>query len=73
MSSKLNVTLHFYIYIFIYIKENTKSLKVLVKVFSVFNMINKLNTDQALIQIKRSENVQHIDNVQPSQTDDSSL
>ena len=35
----------------------------------VFIMTNKLNTDQALIQIKRLEKVQHIDSAQPSQTD----
>ena len=32
-------------------------------------MINKLNAEQALIQIRRLEKVQHIDNAQPSQTD----
>ena len=30
-------------------------------------MINKLNADQALIQIKRLEKVQHIDSAQRSQ------
>ena len=32
-------------------------------------MINKLNAEQALIQIRRLEKVQHIDNGQRSQTD----
>ena len=39
----------------------------LAKVSLVFIMINKLNTDQALIQIKRLEKVQHIDSAQRSQ------
>ena len=41
----------------------------LAKVSLVFIMINKLNTDQALIQIKRLEKVQHIDSAQRSQTE----
>ena len=41
----------------------------LVKVSSVFILINKLNTDQALIRILRLEKVQHIDSAQRSQTD----
>ena len=41
----------------------------LVKVSLVFNITNKLNADQALIQIRRLENVQHIDSAQHSQTD----
>ena len=45
----------------------------LVKAFLVFAMINKLNADQALIQIKRLEIVQHINNAQSSQTDGSSF
>ena len=41
----------------------------LTSVSLVFIMINKLNADQALIQIRRLEKVQHIDNAQRSQTD----
>ena len=41
----------------------------LVKVSSVFIMIHKLNIDEALIQTKGLEKVQHIDSVQRSQTD----
>ena len=40
------------------------SLKVLVKVSFVFIMINKMNTDQALIEIRRLVKVQHIDSAQ---------
>ena len=40
-----------------------------VKVSLVFIMINKLNTDQALTQVKRLEKMQHIDSAQCSQTD----
>ena len=40
------------------------SLKVLVKVSLVFIMINKMNADQALIQIRRLVKVQHIDGAQ---------
>ena len=71
MSSKLNVTLHcpiFWLYI-----EATKqlfnSLKVFAKVSLIFMTINKLNADQALIQIKRLEKVEHVDSEQCSQTD----
>ena len=39
------------------------------KVSLIFITINKLNTDQALIQIKRLEKVEHIDSAQCSQTD----
>ena len=39
------------------------------KVSFVFIMINKPNVDQALIQIRRLEKVQHIDSAQRSQTD----
>ena len=49
-------------------KQLFSSLKVLVKVSLVFIMINKLNADQALIQIRRLEKVQHIDSAQRSQT-----
>ena len=53
---------HFSDYLYIKAKEQLfSSLKVLVKVSLVFIMINKLNADQALIQIKRLEKVQHID------------
>ena len=45
------------------------SLKVLVEVSFLFTMINKLNTDQAFIQIKRLEKLQHIDSAQRSETD----
>ena len=38
------------------------------KVSLVFNMINRLNADKALIQIKRLERGQHIDSAQRSQT-----
>ena len=41
----------------------------LLKVSLVFIIINKLNADQALIQIKRLEKVQHIDSAQRLQTD----
>ena len=41
----------------------------LVKVPLVFIIINRLNADQVLIQIKTLEKVQHIDSVQLSQTD----
>lgn len=41
----------------------------LAKVSIVFIMINKGNTNQALIKIKRFKKVQHIDSVQRSQTD----
>ena len=40
----------------------------LVKAFLLFAMINKLSTDQALIQIKRLENMQHINNAHSLQT-----
>ena len=36
----------------------------LAKVSLVFIMINKLNTDQGLIQIKRLKKVQHINSAQ---------
>ena len=41
----------------------------LLKVSLLFIMINKLNTDQALIKIRRLEKVQHIDSAQRSQAD----
>ena len=41
----------------------------LAKFSLVFTMINKLNADQALIQIWRLEKVQHTDSAQRSQTD----
>ena len=41
----------------------------LLKVSLVFIIINKLNADQALIQIKRLEKVQRIDSTQRLQTD----
>ena len=72
MSSKSNVTLHCHIFDYLYIQANKQvfdSLKVLVKVSLVFIIINKLNADQALIQIKRLEKVQHINSAQSSQTD----
>ena len=68
MSSKLNVALHFYIFLFfVYISEKKNlfnSLKVLVEVFIGFIIINKLNSNQALIQIKRLEKVQYINSAQ---------
>ena len=48
-------------------KQLFSSLKVLVKVSLVFIMINKLNADQALIQSRRLEKVQHIDSAKRSQ------
>ena len=41
----------------------------LAKVSIVFIMINKGNTNQALIKIKRLKKVQHIDSAQRSKTD----
>ena len=41
----------------------------LVKVSLVYFMINKLNPDQTLIQIRRLEKLQHIDSAQRSLTD----
>ena len=68
MSSKLSVALHFYIFLFfVYISEKKNlfnSLKVLVEVFIGFIIINKLNSNQALIQIKRLEKVQYINSAQ---------
>ena len=43
----------------------------LVKVSLGFVIINKLNADHALNQIKRLEKVQHFDSAQRSQTDGS--
>ena len=48
------------------------TVKVLVGVSLVFSTINKVNTDEALILIKRLEKVQHIDNAPRQQTDGSS-
>ena len=45
------------------------SLKVLVEVPLLFTMTNKLNTDQAFIQTKRLEKLQHIDSAQRSETE----
>ena len=60
--------LYFFIcYIYISKKQLFNSLKVLVKVSLVFIIINELNTDQVLIQIKRLEKVQHIDSARWSQ------
>ena len=67
MSSKSNVTLRCHIFDYLYIQANKQlfnSLKVLVKVSLVFIIINKLNADQALIQIKRLEKMPHKDSAQ---------
>ena len=65
MSSKLNVALHFLFFVYISEKKNLfNSLKVLVEVFIGFIIINKLNSNQALIQIKRLEKVQYINSAQ---------
>ena len=63
-------TIIFFI-IYIYNQRNSSltASKVLVKVSLVYFMINKLNPDQTLIQIRRLEKVQHIDNTQRSLTD----
>ena len=45
----------------------------LLKVSLVFIMINKLNTDHALIQIKRLEKVNYTDSTEWSQKDRPSL
>ena len=50
-------------------KHLFNSLKVLVKVSLVSIIINELNTDQALIQIKRLEKAQHVDSEKQSKTD----
>ena len=65
--TKLHVTLHRHIFLFFVYKKTVNSLLVLVIVSLVFIMINKLNPDQALIQIKKK--VRHIDSAQRSQTD----
>ena len=49
--------------------SRVNSLKVLVEVSFLFTMINKVNTEQAFIQIKRLEKLQHTDSAQRSETD----
>ena len=60
MPSNLNISIY---------KRKNQQLQVLVKVSFVFIILNKLKSDQTLIQIKRLEKVQHIDSAQRSQTD----